>query len=71
VALTQTLTHGRAVRGRPFLAAAHAVALLGRRIMAESNQDWADRVGRHVSTIAIALLIALFAYGYLGWLVSG
>jgi hypothetical protein len=53
------------------LAAAHAVALLGRRIVDESNQDWADRVGKRVAAIAIALLIALFAYGYLGWLVSG
>ena len=39
--------------------------------MDESKQDRADRVGKRVSTIAIALLIALFAYGYLGWIVSG
>ena len=32
-------------------------------------QDWADRIGRHVATLVIALLIALFAYGYLGPLV--
>ncbi len=32
-------------------------------------QDWADRVGKHISTAAIAMLAAMFAYGYLGWLV--
>ena len=69
--MTQTQTHGRAVRGRPFLAAARGVALLGSRIVEESNQDWADRVGKRVAAIVIALLIALFAYGYLGWLVFG
>jgi hypothetical protein len=35
----------------------------------DNAQDWADRVGKHVSTIVIALLGALFAYGYLGQLV--
>ena len=39
--------------------------------MEESQQDWADRVGKRVSTIFIALMIALFAYGYLGRLVFG
>ena len=30
------------------------------------EQDWADRIGKTVSSIAVALLAALFAYGYLG-----
>ena len=32
----------------------------------DDAQDWADRIGRHVATLVIALLIA---YGYLGSLV--
>ena len=32
----------------------------------ESTQNWADRVGKRVSAIFIAILIALFAYAYLG-----
>ena len=31
-----------------------------------AQQDWADRIGKRISTILIAALIALFAYGYLG-----
>jgi hypothetical protein len=31
----------------------------------ESPQDWADRIGKRVSTVVIALLAALFAVGYL------
>jgi len=31
----------------------------------ESAQNWADRIGRHISTVIIAALAALFAYGYL------
>ena len=34
-----------------------------------NTQDWADRVGKRASAIFIALLIALFSYGYLGPLV--
>jgi hypothetical protein len=37
----------------------------------DSAQDWADRVGRHVSTIVIVALAAMFAYGFLGRLVFG
>jgi hypothetical protein len=41
----------------------------GYRIMEENKQDWTDKVGKQVSTAFIALLAALFVYGYLGWLV--
>ena len=43
----------------------------GVTVMTADNgaQDWADRIGRHVATLVIALLIALFAYGYLGPLI--
>ena len=41
-------------------------------MMTDKNvRDWADRIGEHGSTVVIAFLIALFAYGYLGWLVFG
>ncbi len=36
----------------------------------ETAQDRADRVGKRIATIVIVLLIALFAYGYLGPFVS-
>jgi len=39
--------------------------------MNEDQQDWADRIGRRVATAFIALLVAMFAYGYLSPLVSG
>ncbi len=39
--------------------------------MDENTRDWADRVGEHVSTIVIAMLIAMFAYGYLSHLIFG
>jgi hypothetical protein len=41
----------------------------GYLMMEENKQDWADEVGKQVSTVLIALLAALFVYGYLGWLV--
>ncbi len=31
-----------------------------------SNDDWADRAGERISTIFIAALALMFAYGYLG-----
>ena len=37
----------------------------------ERNDDWADRIGKQVSTIFLACLAALFAYGYLVPLLSG
>ena len=41
-------------------------------MMTDKNvRDWADRIGEHGSTVVIAFLIALCAYGYLGWLVFG
>jgi len=36
-----------------------------------AEQDWADSVGRHIATIVIAALLAMFAYGYLGPFVTG
>jgi hypothetical protein len=33
--------------------------------MEENKQDWADRLGRQASSVFIALLAAMFAYGYL------
>jgi hypothetical protein len=41
----------------------------GYLIMEENKQDWADKVGKQVSTAFITILAALFVYGYLGWLV--
>ena len=34
------------------------------------KQDWADRIGRALSSIVVALLAILFAYGYLGHFVG-
>jgi hypothetical protein len=39
--------------------------------MSENRDDWADPIGRRVATVFIALLAAMFAYAYLGWLVGG
>lgn len=39
--------------------------------MDEDAQDWAEQIGKHISTIVIALLAALFAYGFLGHFVFG
>ena len=41
------------------------------KIMHESEHDWADRVGKRVSAIFIAGLLALFIYGFLAPLVFG
>jgi hypothetical protein len=38
--------------------------------MSENRDDWADPIGRRVATAFIALLAAMFAYGYLGWLIG-
>jgi hypothetical protein len=63
VALTQAQTYGRPLAG------GHSWP---RRKMADdSAQDWADRIGRHVSTAVIAALAMLFAYAFLGRLVFG
>jgi hypothetical protein len=37
----------------------------------ERAQDWVERVSMRVSTIAIAILLAMFICGYLGRLVFG
>jgi hypothetical protein len=34
--------------------------------MNKDNQDWSERIGKHVSTVILAGLAAMFAYGYLG-----
>jgi hypothetical protein len=34
--------------------------------MNEDNQDWPERIGKQVSTVILAGLAAMFAYGYLG-----
>jgi hypothetical protein len=39
--------------------------------MDENAQDWADRIGMHISTVFIALLALLFAYGFLKPLLIG
>jgi len=39
--------------------------------MDKNAQDWADRIGMHVSTVFIALLALLFAYGFLRPLLIG
>jgi hypothetical protein len=39
--------------------------------MSEDRHDWADLAGRRIATAFIVLLAAMFAYGYLGWLVGG
>jgi hypothetical protein len=41
------------------------------RAVIENRQDWADMIGRRIATVFIVLLAAMFAYGYLGWLVGG
>jgi hypothetical protein len=33
--------------------------------MKEYKNEWADRLGKQCSTVFIALLAAMFAYGYL------
>lgn len=39
--------------------------------MTENDQDWADRIGKQVSTVFIAALAVMFAYGYLSHLALG
>ena len=53
------------------MAAAHEAAISRPRIMDENVPDWADRVGEYVSTVFIAILIAMFTYGYLSHLIFG
>lgn len=35
------------------------------------SSDWADRIGRHIATIFIVAFALMFAYGYLGYFISG
>ncbi len=37
--------------------------------MQQTEEDWADRVGKQISTVVIVLLAVFFAYGFLGRLV--
>jgi hypothetical protein len=57
------------------LAAAHDLGGLGSGVAVmtadESAQDLAGLVGKHVSTVIIAMLVAMFAYGYLSRLIFG
>ena len=53
------------------MAAGRTAAVSGPRIMDENARDWADRVSEHGSTGFIAMLIAMFAYGYLSHLIFG
>jgi hypothetical protein len=68
--------HGRTSKVRPFFSKAATPHL--RRCgfprvaaMDENRDDFADRIGRTLSTIFIALLFALFAYAYLAHFLSG
>jgi hypothetical protein len=63
VALTQPETPGRAACGRPFSGCAHGF------MANDGTPDWADRVGGRIGIVA--LLAAMFAYGYLGPLFGG
>ena len=71
--MTQAETYGRTARGRPFSAGAHEPngpgSVFAAMTATKTTHDWADRVGKLVSTIIIALLIVLFGYGYLSPLV--
>ena len=39
--------------------------------MNNSDEDWAERVGRRVSTVFLVGLAAMFLYGYLGHYIFG
>jgi hypothetical protein len=51
------------------LTCGHFLARDGAQTMGASERDWADQVGKRISTIVIAGLLALFMYGFLGPLV--
>jgi hypothetical protein len=36
----------------------------------DNRQDWTDRLGKHLSTVVIVGLAAMFAYGYLAHFVG-
>ena len=39
--------------------------------MEQTKEDWADRLGKQISTVILVLLGAFLAYGFLGWIVFG
>lgn len=39
--------------------------------MDQTKNDWADQIGKRISTVNIAFSAAFMAYGFLGWIVSG
>ena len=57
--------------GGHFLGGMSDTKFAGWSIMQESKPDMADQIGKHVSTILIVLLFALFVYAYLGRFIFG
>lgn len=39
--------------------------------MERIEEDWADRLGKQISSVVIVLMALFFAYGFLGWIVFG
>jgi hypothetical protein len=39
--------------------------------MDQTEHDWADQIGKRISTVIVALLAAFLVYGLLGWIVFG
>jgi hypothetical protein len=37
----------------------------------ERDKEWADQIGKTVSIVFLVILFAIFAYGFLGYLVVG
>jgi hypothetical protein len=51
--------------------ASHQCLASRRRAMDQTEHDWADRIGKRISTVIVALLAAFLAYGFLNWIVFG
>lgn len=39
--------------------------------MERTEEDWADRLGKQISSVVIVLMASFFVYGFLGWMVFG
>ena len=39
--------------------------------MERTEGDWADRLGKLISSVVIVLMALFFAYGFLGWMIFG
>ena len=39
--------------------------------MERNETDWADRLGKQISTVVLVLIAAFLGYGFLGWIVTG